>query len=243
MNVLQVTPDKFNAAGASLLVDWFTAKPDANVVIATGNTPMGIYQSIAEMQKQGKVDCSSLHVFQLDAYADVPLSDPRSLQGWSRRSFIEPLSIAEKNLTPLIGYSSNHLEACQNYHQAVVHAGGYDIAILGLGPNGHLGFNEPPADHKSTTRVITLTEESMVSNAVYWGGRENVPKQALTAGMDLLLAAKQILLVVSGAHKKDILQKTLYGPVTPDVPSSYLQAVPNVTILADTAALPKYYDL
>ncbi len=237
MKVLQVEPDKFNITGASLLADWFAAKPSANVVIATGNTPMGIYQNLAEMQQQEKVDCSSLHIFQLDAYADVALSDSRSLQGWSRKSFIEPLNIPEKNFTPLIGYSNNHQEACKKYHQAVLDAGGYDIAILGLGPNGHLGFNEPPTDANSTTRVITLTEESMVSNAVYWGGRENVPTQALTSGMDLLLAAKQILLVVSGAHKKDILQKTLYGPVNKNVPSSYLQTIPSATVLADTAAL------
>ncbi len=239
MNIVRVKLDEFNLKGASLLAEWFTAKPKANVVIATGNTPMGIYQNLSKMQSRGKVDCSSLHVFQLDAYADVSLSDSRSLQSWSRKSFIEPLNISEKNFTPLIGYSNNHQEACRNYHQAVLDAGGYDIAILGLGPNGHLGFNEPPADNKSTTRVITLTEESMVSNSVYWGGRENVPTQALTAGMDLLLAAKQILLVVSGAHKKDILHKTLYGPVNKDVPSSYLQTVPNVTIFTDTAALPE----
>ena len=239
MNIVQVKPDAFNFKGALLLSEWFNAKPDANVVIATGNTPMGIYQTLAEIKKQGKLDASNLRIFQLDAYADVPLSDPRSLQGWSRRSFIEPLKIPEKNFIPLIGYSDNHQEACKTYHRKVLDAGGYDIAILGLGPNGHLGFNEPPADANATTRVITLTEESMVSNAVYWGGRENVPTQALTAGMDLLLAAQQILLVVTGAHKKDMLQKTLYGPVTPEVPSSYLQTVSNVTIFTDTAALPE----
>jgi glucosamine-6-phosphate deaminase len=239
MKIMQVKPDEFNAAGASLLANWFTETPAAKVVIATGNTPMGIYQNLAQMQKQGKVDCSSLQVFQLDAYANVPLSDVRSLQGWSRRSFIEPLNIPEKNFTPLIGYSDNHQEACKTYHQKVLESGGYDIAILGLGPNGHLGFNEPLADGNSTTRVITLTEESMVSNAVYWGGRQNVPTQALTAGMDILLAARHILLVVTGAHKQDILQKTLYGPITPEVPSSYLQTTLNVTVLADTAALPE----
>jgi glucosamine-6-phosphate deaminase len=238
MNVLRVDTESFSQVGAALVASVIRAKPTANVVIATGNTPMGVYQELAKLHQQGELDCSSLHVFQLDAYADVPLHDTRSLQAWSRRSFIEPLTISEENFTPLIGYSDNHEVACKKYHQTVVKAGGYDLAILGLGPNGHLGFNEPPCDETATTRVITLTGESLVSNAVYWGGREHVPTRALTAGMDLLLSAKQILLLVTGAHKQAILQKTLYGSVTPDVPSSYLQKARHVTVLADKAALP-----
>lgn len=238
MKILQVDSMAFNATGASLLVDWFRAKPDAKVVIATGTTPMGIYQNLAELYRQGSLDSSSLKVFQLDDYVGIPLSDARSLQAWARRSFSEPLAIPEHHFTALIGDSDNHEEACQRYHQAVLQAGGYDIAILGLGPNGHVGFNEPPADDKSTTRLVSLSKASILSNAVYWGGREHVPGQALTAGMDILLAARQILLLVSGAHKREILQRTVYGDVSPDLPSSYLQTVPNVTVLADKAALP-----
>jgi glucosamine-6-phosphate deaminase len=239
MQILLVETESFNHVGAALIASIIRAKPNANVVIATGNTPMGVYSELANLKARGELDCLSLRVFQLDAYANVPLDDPRSLQGWSRRSFLEPLQIPEANFTPLIGYSDDHEAACETYHQAVVNAGGYDLAILGLGPNGHLGFNEPPCTEKDRTRVITLTEESLVSNAVYLGGRENVPTHALTAGMDLLLAAKQILLLVTGAHKQTILQKTLYGAVTPSVPSSYLQRVKHVTVLADKAALPK----
>jgi glucosamine-6-phosphate deaminase len=238
MNILRVDTESFSQVGAALVARVIRAKPNANVVMATGNTPMGVYQELAKLHQQGELDCSSLHVFQLDAYADVPLHDARSLQAWSRRSFTEPLNISEANFTPLVGFSDDHEAACKTYYQAVVKAGGYDLAILGLGPNGHLGFNEPPCDEHATTRVITLTEESLVSNAVYWGGRENVPMQALTAGMDLLLSARQILLLVTGAHKRAILQKTLYGDVTPSVPSSYLQKARHVTVLADKAALP-----
>lgn len=239
MQILRVETESFNAVGAALVSSVIRAKPNANVVIATGNTPMGVYSELAKMKSQGDLDCSSLHVFQLDAYANVPVNDPRSLQAWSRRSFIEPLQIPEQNFTPLVGYTDDHTAACKTYHQAVVNAGGYDLAILGLGPNGHLGFNEPPCTETATTRVITLTEESMVSNAVYWGGRDNVPTKALTAGMDLLLASKQIMLLVTGTHKQSILQKTICGEITPDVPSSYLQKTKHVTLLADKAALPK----
>jgi glucosamine-6-phosphate deaminase len=238
MNILRTDPETFAQMAATLIASVIRAKPDARLVVATGNTPIKPYQELAKMREQGELDCSRLCIFQMDAYADVSPQDPRSLQGWTRRSFIEPLHIPEANFTPIVGNSSDHAAACKAYHQAVLEAGGYDLAILGLGPNGHLGFNEPPADDKATTRVIQLTEESILSNAAYWGGRDQVPRRALTAGMDLFLSAKQLLLLVNGAHKQSILQKTLYGPVTPEVPSSYLQTVRHVTVLADKAALP-----
>jgi glucosamine-6-phosphate deaminase len=197
MNILRTDPEAFAQTAAALIASVIRAKPDARLVVATGNTPIKPYQELAKLREQGELDCSSLRVFQMDAYADVSPQDPRSLQGWTRRSFIEPLHIPEKNFTPMVGNSSNHEAACTAYHQAVVEAGGYDLAILGLGPNGHLGFNEPPADAKATTRVIQLTEESIHSNAAHWGGRDQVPRQALTAGMDLFLSAKQLLLLVT----------------------------------------------
>jgi len=107
---------------------------------------------------------------------------------------------------------------------------------IGLGPNGHLEFNEPPTDQNAPTRLVTLTSESIVSNGPYWGGDQQVPRQAVTAGMTLLLAAKQIVLVVSGKNKRNTLKQTLKGPVTPNAPSSFLQQAANVTIITDQDA-------
>ena len=222
--------------GADWLAEAVRAKPDAAIVVATGDTPMGMYRELAERRARGLFDPSRLRVFQLDAYVGLTPDDPRSLFGWTRRSFIEPLGIAEANVVRLAGDASDPWEACRLYDAAVHKIGGFDLSILGLGPNGHLGFNEPPSPPDARTRLVELTPESIVSNARYWGAEEQVPRQALTCGMELLLAARQTLLLVSGARKHQILHRAIEGRQTPEVPASYLQSASNVTVMADRAA-------
>jgi glucosamine-6-phosphate deaminase len=228
--------DALSRAGARWLIEAIREQPDAALVAATGHTPMGMYIELAQHRLRDPFDTSQLRVFQLDAYVGLAPNDHRALFNWTRRSFIEPLRIAEANVVRLAGDASDLWEACRRYEAAVYEVGGFDISILGLGPNGHLGFNEPPSPPDAPTRVVDLTPESIESNARYWGGEEQVPRQALTCGMDLLLAARQTLLVVSGAHKHKILHRTLEGSQTPDVPASYLQSALNVTVLVDRAA-------
>ena len=228
--------EALSQAGADWFAEAVKAKPESAIVVATGDTPIGVYRELGERRTRGLIDASRLHVFQLDAYLGLAPDDRRSLFGWMRRSFLEPLGIPETHVVRLAGNAPDPLEACRVYEAKAREVGGFDLSILGLGPNGHLGFNEPPSAPDAATRVVDLTPESILSNARYWGDEEQVPRQALTCGMDLLLAARQTLLVVSGARKHDILHRTLEGPQTPDVPASYLQSAANVTVLADQAA-------
>jgi glucosamine-6-phosphate deaminase len=151
-----------------------------------------------------------------------------------RRSFTEPLGIADERVTWLEAVGDLGA-SCARYERAVRDAGGYDLAVLGLGPNGHLGFNEPPSAVDAPTRVVDLTPESLVSNAVYWG--DDVPRRALTAGMDLIMEARTVLVIVSGAHKQAILTRMLEGEPSPLCPASLLRRRERVIVAADRAAL------
>ncbi len=228
--------EDLSRTAANMMAEVIIANPAAAVVVATGSTPMGVYRELAARRRDDGVDTTRLRVFQLDAYLGLAPDDRRSLYGWMERSFLDPLGVPPEQVVRLPGDAPDPAAACHAYDQAVAEAGGFDLAILGLGPNGHLGFNEPPSEPDAPTRVVDLTEESLISNAGYWGSRDDVPRQALTAGMAVLLAARTIVLIVSGAHKHDILRQTVEGPVTPSAPASFLQQASGAIIIADRAA-------
>lgn len=225
-----------SVAGAGLLASLIRRKPALTVAVATGNSPMALYADLARRQRAGEVDARGLTVFQLDSYLGIADDDPRSLFGWMRRSFVDPLEIPASQVVRFDEVVEDPALECRAYAGRIAAAGGFDLSVLGLGPNGHLGFNEPPSDAAATTRMVPLTPESVVSNAGYWGGEDEVPRLSLTVGMDALLASRHIVLVVLGAHKRDILRRTVRGPVTPEVPASFLQEAADVTVIADEAA-------
>lgn len=228
--------EALSCKGADLVASIVSRKPEAAVTLATGETPVGLYRELHSWQERGRVDFSKLRVFQLDEYLGLGSGDPRLLYLWMRREFLKPLSIPDTNVVQLPSNPPEPEEACREYEAAVDSVGGFDLAVLGLGPNGHLGFNEPPVDPDSPTRLVDLSAESIESNARYWGGHDQVPRRALTVGMKELLAARHILLVVSGEHKHTAVHQIVEEPMSPHWPASYLQQRPNVTILVDQAA-------
>jgi glucosamine-6-phosphate deaminase len=230
------------AALSTAAADWVAAqlqaKPDAVAVFPTGNTPVGLYQELSRRFQAGEIDPTQLQLFLLDEYVGLGPDDPRTLYGWLEGAFLRPLAIRADQVVRLPSQTDDPAAACRAYDAALAAAGGLDVAVLGLGPNGHLGYNDPPAAGDAPTRILTLTDSSLDGAASYFGGRDRVPRQAITLGMPQLLSARQILLVFSGASKREILHQALRGPITPEVPASYLQTVDNVTVIADRAAWP-----
>lgn len=207
------------------------ARADLTVLVATGSTPMATYAELARRVQAGTLDLSRVTAVQLDEYQGLSDPDPRSLWAWMDRSFVAPLRITR---TVRFDPRAAPQDTCRDYDAAVAAIGGIDLAILGLGLNGHLGFNEPPSPADAPTRTVTLTPASLESNRVYWD--TDVPTQALTAGMEMILAARSTLLLVTGASKQAALGRLLTGPPSPDFPASLLSGEA-VTVLADRAAL------
>lgn len=229
-------PDELSRVGADVVAGSVSAIREPRVVAAMGTTPMGLYEELAHRRGGGLFDPGRLTALQLDEYLGLEADDPRSLFGWMRRSFLEPLGIGADRVVelPLEGDLGS---ACAAHDEAIEAAGGIDLAILGLGPNGHLGFNEPPSDRRAPTRVVELTAATMESNARYWNGGAAVPTTAVTLGLGPLLSSRRLVLLVSGEQKRDIVHRVLEGPVGPQVPASFVQeAGGEVFVVADRAA-------
>jgi glucosamine-6-phosphate deaminase len=224
-------------AAAEFIADELDQRPDLLVLAATGDTPMGPYRTLADMAKAGEIDPARLSVAQLDEYVDVAPSDRRSLFGWMTRALVDPLGISPSRVLGFDADCADPELACQRYGRTLLRRKP-DLAVLGLGPNGHLGFNEPPSESAAPTRVVDLSPASIVSNSRYWGSTSQVPGRALTVGMDVILASRKILLVVSGRHKADILRRALVEEATPYVPASLLRLASDVTVITDRQAWP-----
>lgn len=226
------------AALASTAADVVAAtiehRPDAVVLAATGDTPMGCYAELARRRAAGTFDPSRLRVAQLDEYLGIGEDDPRSLYRWMRRSLCDPIGLGPDRIIRF-RRDGDPEDACAAYDAEIASVGGIDLAILGLGPNGHLGFNEPPTDAGAPTRVVTLTPATMLSNARYWGTAP-VPPRAVTAGMSLILGARRVVLLVSGTHKRAILEDLSRSAPHGSLPASWLHQHPDAVVIADRAA-------
>jgi glucosamine-6-phosphate deaminase len=232
---LRVMPDEQSlaAVGADIVCEVVRAAPNAVITFATGQSASPIYRALAERVERHEIDFSKVRVFELDGYVGIPLDDRRSLYAWLMRDVIVPLRVPERAITRLRGEASDPVSACREYDRALDRAGGYDLAILGLGPNGHVAFNEPPADPESDAHVLDVTEESVESAVRYWGSREQVPRRAITTGLRRLIAARRILLVARGEAKRRALERALGGDADPMTPASFLNRSADVTFLTD----------
>jgi len=223
-------------AAADRIAEVVHADGPVTIVPATGETPVRTYAELAERRARGALDATGVSVVQLDEYLGLADGDRRALFGWMERTVLTPLGIDGDRVRRLPTDGDVDAE-CAAFERTLVEDGGIDLAILGLGTNGHLGFNEPPSDAASVTRTVELTPDTIAANARYWGREGDVPTRAVTLGLRSLLAARRIVLLVSGASKHAIVRRALEGPVGQDVPASFLrQARGSVSVLVDRAA-------
>ena len=212
-------------------------KPDAVFSLPTGSTPLGLFAELLDRVRSARVNFSRAHLFCLDEYVGVNRDDPNSLTGFLDRTFLHGAGFDPERVHVLPA-EADDLDAAAAAYEAELRAlGGLDLVILGLGPNGHIAYNEPGSGADSRTRVLTLTAESITQAEAYWEESVATPHHAITMGVATLLEAREIILIVSGEAKAEMLRRTLKDPMTPDVPASYLRlGGDRLTVIADEDA-------
>ena len=223
-------------AAADRVAEVLRRDPSAAICLPTGSTPLGMFREILRRSAAGEMNISQMNLFLLDEYLGQTRDDEASLTNWLEKEFLGPGNIqAHVHYVP--SAEPDPEAAAAKYDAEIASYGGFKLAVLGLGPNGHIAFNEPGSAHDSRTRVLDLTPESRNQSSAYWDGREEIPAQAMTVGVGTLLEADQIVLIVTGANKAEILRKALEEPLTADVPASWLRlAADRLEVIVDKAA-------
>lgn len=219
------TYDDMSALAADAVQETLERAPDAAITVPTGETPVGMYQELIRRSGDGTFDLHRAQIFCLDDYFGQSLHDEASLTRWLFEVFLIPARIPERNIHLIPSIAADPVSAAADYEREITAHGGLQLAVVGLGPNGHVAFNEPGSEPDGRTRVVDLTEESRNQSADYWGGEAEIPAQAITMGLGTILEARSILLIGSGTPKAPIVRRALEEPPTRDVPGSWLQTV------------------
>ena len=225
---------------ANIISAQMILKPESVIGLATGSTPIGVYDQLTEWYKKGDLDFSQVTSINLDEYKGLSPENNQSYRYFMNTNLFNHVNINKSHTFVPNGLEADSKKACDDYNEIIRSQGGIDLQLLGLGHNGHIGFNEPGAAFEKETHCVDLTESTIEANKRFFESEDDVPKQAYTMGIKNIMQAKKILVVVSGADKADILKEVLYGPITPEVPASILQLHNDVTVVADEAALAKF---
>jgi glucosamine-6-phosphate deaminase len=221
---------------AGIVVRQLRSEPDSLLTFATGNTPVPMFRALVAAATCDAAVFARARVVTLDEYAGIAVDDRRRLLSWLRRELLGPAGIDDDRITAF-DPSAEPAGECRRIEAAISSQGGIDLAVLGLGPNGHVGFNEPGSAFRSRTRRVALAAESIVSNAAYWGSEADVPRHGLTLGLATILEARSILLIVCGSAKARVVSRLLKEPISEALPATALRAHPSSTLLADRPAL------
>ena len=237
MNVVTVANYReISVRAAQLVANQVNKKKNTVLGLATGQTPVGMYQELISMFKRGEVDFFEVVTFNLDEYYGLSPEHPQSYHHFMWDTFFQYINIKKENVHLLNGVTENINKECKQYEYLIQKNGGIDLQILGIGDNGHLGFNEPAIGLNSKTHLVNLAEETIYANSQYFNDVQEVPKQALTMGVGTIMKAQKIILLASGRKKAHVIERTINCPVSSEVPSTVLQLHNDVIILIDKEA-------
>ncbi len=222
---------------ANIIAAQILLKPDCLLGLATGSSPLGIYKCLIQKYQNQELDFSGVSTVNLDEYVGLSDDNPQSYHYFMKTNIFDHINIRPENCYIPSGTRTDSDAACHSMDHFIKASGGVDLQLLGLGENGHIGFNEPGPCFEKENRIVALTESTIAANSRFFSSADEVPTSAYTMGIRTIMQARKILIVVSGQKKAQIAAKAFFGPVTPEVPASILQLHTDVTLVADEAAL------
>ena len=224
---------------ANIISAQIIMKPDCVLGLATGSTPIGTYKKLVEWYNSNDLDFSEVTTVNLDEYKGLPRENDQSYYYFMNDNLFNHVNINKERTFLPDGTEADSEKACKAYEEIIRSVGGADLQLLGMGHNGHIGFNEPSDHFEKETHCVDLAESTIQANKRFFASEADVPRQAYTMGIGTIMSAKKILIVISGADKAETVKKAFFGPITPQVPASILQLHPDVVVVADEAALSK----
>ena len=240
MNIIKIKDyDAMSKEACKLMSDRLKSIDKPVLGLATGSTPEGMYKCLINEYEQKNISFKNVTTFNLDEYIGLAADHPNSYNYFMRENLFKHIDISLENTHLPNGVAGDINKECNDYEQLIKKAGGIDVQILGIGTNGHIAFNEPGTDFNGRTAIVDLAQETLDANARFFDTIEEVPTQAITMGIQSIMEADEIIMLVSGANKAEALAQVLNGEVTEDFPASILQKHNKVTIIADEAALSK----
>ncbi len=229
-------PDSAARVAAGIVAAQLVANPACVLGLATGSTPLPLYRELIRMHREEGLDFSQATTFNLDEYVGLVPEHPASYHAFMRANLFDHINVPADRIHIPDGLTSDIDRFCRGYDEKILEAGGIDIQVLGIGKNGHIGFNEPSSSLASRTRIKTLSAQTLRDNAHYFGGEEKVPRHVITMGVGTILESRRCLLMAFGKGKAEAVAKMVEGPVSAMVPASALQLHPRVHVIIDEAA-------
>lgn len=241
--VILENADAVAVYGADIFIRHINKKPAAVLGLATGSTPVALYKQLISAYEQKRVSFKAVSTFNLDEYLGIAAEHPQSYRYFMNHQFFNHIDIDKQNTQVPQGDAEDPFAACERYESAIKQKGGIDIQLLGIGRNGHIGFNEPSSSLMSRTRVKTLTRATIDDNARFFSADEYQPHLSLTMGIGTILESKKVVLLATGESKADAVKAMVEGPLTASCPASALQMHQDAVVIVDEAAASKLLDV
>ena len=228
--------EEVSKKAAQMILSQVTLKPNSVLGLATGSTPIGMYENLVELNKSGDIDFSEVRTFNLDEYYNLPKNNDQSYHYFMHKNLFNHINIKPSNIHIPNGMTEDVDAECERYDELIKESGGVDIQVLGIGNNAHIGFNEPTVNFEKGTHLVELEDSTIEANSRFFDNIDDVPKKAITMGVGSIFKSKKIMLIATGENKAEAIYNTVYGKVVPEVPASILQFHNDIVLILDKEA-------